>query len=156
MNTLLFITSGYFWSNIGGKLLILEDIYPFMRRMLLGTTLLLLVIATGCSKKKSINGTVLVNVMLRDTVRPNATVYMKGNITNDTLLNFAAYDATITTNSIGQAVFTDLSAGRYYFIAVDTTKNQLNVGERFVTVETPLVDPKISGGNRYEALIRLD
>lgn len=119
-------------------------------------TLMLLVIATGCSKKQSVNGTVLVNVKYRDSLVQNATVYMKGNITNDTALNFATYDATVTTNAIGQAVFTDLTAGRYYFLAVSTSSSNIWLGERLVTVETPLVNPKKSGGNRYEALIRID
>jgi hypothetical protein len=127
-----------------------------MSRVILGTTLLLLVIAAGCSKKQSLNGTVLVNVKYRDSLVPNATVYMKGNITNDTALNFATYDATVTTNAIGQAVFTDLAAGRYYFLAVSTKSAEVFLGERLVTVETPLVNPKKSSGNRYEALIRVD
>jgi len=126
-----------------------------MRSFLIGTALVFLIVATSCGKKESINGTVLVNVTYKDTVVPNATVYMKANITNDTLLNFAAYDATVTTNAIGQAVFQNLSAGRYYFLAIDTIKTFLSAGDRFVNVETLNADPKKSGGNRYEALIRI-
>ncbi len=112
---------------------------------------LIIVIAFSviCCKKKLVNGVVLLSVFNYQQPVGDQIIYMKKGVTSDPGIPLGQYDKNVTAASNGQAYFTDLSEGDYYFYTSATSGTAVISGSITVTVvkkETP---------NRYEKRIYL-